>query len=338
MRLLSGSLGKRGEYTEQQLIKEYNLSHEQLQQITEHYLPVVRRYKQQRVTPVDFLRIFGKDGIRTILSPKKNCVFQPAAYTLPSMEKTVLASHVHERLGTLQDEENLPARRRLYHRLDVICPVEDILKGDFPEEDIPRIKKALNLSPDKTLNLARYFSAKIEEKCSPEFLIAGDASVCCMGLGSEKATDYALQPGFGIFNVYFKDRIIANSLLWVNNKDTLVIDNIEVHQNYKQHDAYIREMYHQMIKDMRRIYPNIVQGETYNDLELYTDKNPHGKLEKWIPVKISGQFYSDAKCGCYVICGDNSVLRQRHPDTLELFSDRPVAEDEWGEIRPVSFI
>lgn len=301
-------------YLEQRIIKEYNLSHAQLKQITEHYLPVAQRYKQRKMTLAEFLRIFGKNGIRTILNPEKDCVFQPAVYTLPSMEKTVLASLVHERLGTMEDKENLSARQRLYHRLDVICPVKDILKGNFPEEDIPRIKKAMNLSPDKTLNLAGYFSAKIEEKCSPEFLIAGDASVCCMGLGSEKAVNYALEPGFGIFNVYFKDRIIANSLLWVNNEDTLVIDNIEVHQNYKQHDAYIREMYHQVIKDMHRIYPNIVQGSSHNDLKLYTDKCSYGTLKERNPVKITGHFYSDARNTCYLIRGDEAILKKRIPE------------------------
>lgn len=300
--------------SEQEIIKEYNLSHEQLKMVTEYYLPVIRKYRQKEMSPVQFLRIFGKNGIRTVLKPEKDCVFQPADYRLPSMEKTVLASLVNERLGTLENQEGLPARRRLYHRLDSICPVQDILMGRFREEDIPRIKKAMNLSENKELSLAGNFSAKIEEKCSPEFLIAGDASVCCMGLGSEKAVDYALNPGFGIFNVYFRDRIIANSLLWVNNRDTLVIDNIEVHPNYKQHKAYITEMYHQMIKDMHKCYPNIVQGSSYNDLELYTGNSRSGKLGKWNPEGIKGNFYSDAKKGCYLIEGDNSVFMSPEED------------------------
>lgn len=284
------------------------------------------------MSPVQFLRIFGKNGIRTILNPKRNCVFQPADYRLPSMERTVLASLVNERLGTLENHEGLPARRRLYHRLDTICPVQDILTGKFREDDIPRIKRALNLSENKELSLAGNFSAKIEEKCSPEFLIAGDASVCCMGLGSEKAVDYALNPGFGIFNVYFKDRIIANSLLWVNNKDTLVIDNIEVHPNYRHHKAYITEMYHQMLKDMRKCYPNIVQGSSCNDLELYTGSSQCGKLKEWNPAEIRGSFYSDAEGRCYLIEGDNSVFMPPKEDTLWLFE---ADEEDEGMIQDV---
>lgn len=33
-------------YSEQEIIKEYNLSHKQLEMVTEHYLPVIRKYKQ----------------------------------------------------------------------------------------------------------------------------------------------------------------------------------------------------------------------------------------------------------------------------------------------------
>lgn len=315
---------------EKQIIKEYNLSHEQLEQITKFFLPVIRRYNHG-MTPSRFIKIFGKNGIHKILGDEKECVFTPKEYRLPSMETTALAALVNERLGSLKNEDNLSARKRLYHRLDVICPVEDILNDKIPKEDIPRIKKALNLSPNKTLNLAGNFSAKIEEKCSPEFLIAGDASVCCMGLGSSKAVDYALKPGFGIFNVYFKDRIIANSLIWVNNDDTLVIDNIEVHPNYQHHDTYIREMYNQMINDISKIYPNIVQGETYNDLELYDRHTPCGELKTWKPVKIDGNFYSDAEDMCFLIKGNTDVFtpntRNRmaasDDDFLENFNEEP---------------
>lgn len=315
---------------ERQIIEAYNLSHEQLEQISKYFLPVIRRYNNN-ITPSRFIKIFGKNGIHKVLSDKKDYIFTPKEYKLPSMEATALAALANERLGCLKDKDNLSARKRLYHRLDVICPVEDVLNGKIPEEDIPRIKKALNLSPNKTLNLAGNFSAKIEEKCSPEFLVAGDASVCCMGLGTKKAVDYALNPGFGIFNVYFKDRIIANSLIWVNDKDTLVIDNIEVHPNYQHHDTYIREMYNQMINDMSKIYPNIVQGETYNDLELYDRHTPCGELKTWKPVKIDGNFYSDAEDMCFLIKGNTDVFtpntRNRmaasDDDFLENFNEEP---------------
>ena len=101
-------------------------------------------------------------------------------------------------------------------------------------------------------------------------------------------------------------------MLWVNNEDTLVIDNIEVHPNYQKHTEYIREMYNQMIKDMGKTYPNIVQGQTYNDLELYSSDNPFGTLENWHPTAINTpQFYSDARSGCFLLKGDGEILKSK---------------------------
>ena len=293
--------------TEQFTIKLYKLSHEQLEHITTHYLPVLKRYKNN-ASVAQFLSVFGKQGTRKILNGPP-CIFSPTEYRLPSLEKTALASLVSERLGSLEDDYNLKARKRLYSRLNKIAPVEDIQNGNFSNELIPAIKKELNLSPNKTLSLSQKFTAKIEKKASPEFLVAGDASVCCMSMGTEKATTYALEKGFGVFNVYFDGRIIANSVLWVNNEDTLVIDNIEVHPNYQKHTEYIKEMYHQLIKDMSKTYPNIVQGDTYNDLELFPDSDYPYAMKVWNPIDINGHFYSDAQL-CHLLKGDKSIFKE----------------------------
>jgi len=321
-------------YLSENTLKDYKLSHAQLEYITKHYMPILKRYKE-RISIESFLSIFGKHGIQKILKKKITCPFESKEYRLPSLEKTALASIVHERIGSLRDSENLATRKRLYNRINSLHPMEEVLAGKIPDELIPQIKKILNLSPTANLDGAKNFSARIEEKCSPEFLIAGDASVCCMSLGTGKAVQYALQPGFGIFNIYFKDRIIANSLLWENeNEDgtkTLVIDNIEVHPNYQCHSAYLKEMYHQFIKDMSPKYKAIVQGHTYNDLKLYThNETPSGELKNWNPVGINCQFYSDADDKCYCVAGDSTDLflsemerkLKRYPfDDIEEFDD-----------------
>lgn len=296
-------------YIEGKVMEEFRLTHKQMEKVSAHYLPVISRYK--KITLAGFLRTFGKRGIRKVLSDNPECVFREKEYRLPPMEKVFLAAIVNERLGTLADEDGLKTRKKLYHRLDSILPVKEILEGNYLDSYVQPIKRALNLPVGKALDKSGQFMARVERKCSPEFLIAGDASVCCMGLGSAKGTDYALQPGFGIFNVYFRDRIIANSLLWVNGGDTLVIDNIEVHPNYQKYGVYIREMYLEMLSDMGRDYKAVVQGRTYNDLELYRESSPAGQL-KWNPTRISGRFYSDAKDGCRLIRGDSSCLSRRH--------------------------
>ncbi len=68
---------------------------------------------------------------------------------------------------------------------------------------------------------------------------AGDATVCCMRFGESNAITYATEEGFGVLNIYHKERVVANSVLWIEDgQNCLVLDNIEVHPNYTKYNQF----------------------------------------------------------------------------------------------------
>lgn len=118
----------------------------------------------------------------------------------------------------------------------------ELEKGQY--EEILEILKFHNVKVwDKMLKKLQDFKVQVEAKGSPEFLTAGDATVCCMGCGSLKAIDYATEKGFGTLNAYYKDRVIANAVIWIHEmQECLVLDNIEVHPNYMVYGGNFKRM------------------------------------------------------------------------------------------------
>ena len=145
----------------------------------------------------------------------------------------------------------------------------------------------------------------MEPKGSPEVLAAGDATVCCMSFGSQKAKVYAEEKGFGILNVYYRDRIIANSVIWVNEPyKCLVLDNIEVHPNYTKHNEIIKECFLTAARKLTEQYglKFAVQGRQYNDLVVYEADSQVIEFAVMKPEEVkTGYFYTDARVS-RVIC------------------------------------
>lgn len=191
--------------------------------------------------------------------------------------------------------------KRLFGALSKIQDIGEIFEGNILPENYDKViaeLKQRNIDvPEKFLNLNKFY-AKVEHKCSPEYLIAGNASVCCMSFGQEKARTYALEKGFGIVNIYYKDRVIANSVIWINEPyNCLVLDNIEVHPNYKKFNDIIKNLFDETIKYLIQQY-NLdfaVQGANYNDLNMYNLGNERIRFKVLKPVNVETEnFYSDA--------------------------------------------
>lgn len=205
--------------------------------------------------------------------------------------------------------ENMKERtrrtKRLYSALNKIQDIDDIFNGKISTENFDIIMAELkqrNIQvPEEFMNLNK-FHAKVEQKCSPEYLIAGDASVCCMSFGQEKAVTYALEKGFGIINVYYKDRVVANSVIWVNEPyNCLVLDNIEVHPNYKKFNHAIEKLFGKTVHYLLDAYQldYAVQGRNYNDLELFEQGTQGIRMEELKPVDVKAEyFYTDARYVC----------------------------------------
>lgn len=191
--------------------------------------------------------------------------------------------------------------KRLFGALCKIQNIKEIFEGNILPENYDKIiaeLKQRNIDvPKKFLNLNKFY-AKVEHKCSPEYLIAGNASVCCMSFGQDNAKTYALEKGFGVVNIYYKDRVIANSVIWINEPyNCLVLDNIEVHPNYKKFNDIIKNLFDETIKYLIQQY-NLdfaVQGANYNDLNMYNLGSERIRFKVLKPVNVETEdFYSDA--------------------------------------------
>jgi putative nucleotidyltransferase with HDIG domain len=126
--------------------------------------------------------------------------------------------------------------------------------------------------------------------------------------GKELAVEYLktltdnkklLEEGFGIINIYYKDRVIGNSVIWVNEPyNCLVLDNIEIHPNYTRFNEVTKKLFKKTVLSLLFQYQLdfAVQGRNYNDLKLYADNEKHIMFEAMEPVMVEQEhFYSDAR-------------------------------------------
>lgn len=260
------------------------------------------------INVADMFSVFG-DKVLDIINGEIDGIFSAKDYYLNNVE---LGTFVSELLKSDTFIPKVKNRKRLYSSLSNIKPIDDILSGNINTKERIAILneiKQRNISFNDSEFISDLFIGKIEPKCSPEFLIAGDASVCCMSFKTEKATEYALEKGFGVINIYYKDRIIANSVIWINNHyNNLVIDNIEVHPNYTKFKMYIERLYRNMISDIVSSYELefAVQGRTYNDLKLYSQKQEVFRQAISARDISSRDFYTDANDVCIVDTGKHS--------------------------------
>lgn len=273
--------------------------------------------------------IFGNKIIDMVKGTYEG-IFKETYYEIDKVE---LGEFVKKCLGSRKEKNKALVKypEKLYTSLSKIQNVNEIIKGNIPSENVSKILyeiKQRNVNIPKELYELDKFYAKIERKCSPEFLVAGDASVCCMSFGNSNARTYALEKGFSIFNVYYKNRIIANSVLWINKAyNCLVLDNIEVHPNYKKFNKFITKLYNKMIEDIMKKY-NIdftVQGADYNDLKLYDLNSKKVYMEEFKPVAVKNRnFYSDAEYVYLVSVNKEKISKKNAYKILQSKNDENI--------------
>lgn len=239
------------------------------------------------------LSYLGKANLKRILNHQISGIFQPKLY-FP--DTSAFCTDIMNLLNT-----KTKTARRIYADLKRENLLNAVVTGNMTTLQANTAEEILKKRncPNKDWALKKRFCAKIEPKCSPEYLAAGNATVCCMPFGSDKVIDYALEKGFGILNVYFKERIIANSVLWIHNDcNCLVFDNIEVHPNYICYNEIIAEFYQRICRDLtvEHHLDFAVQGGSYSDLVLCDNENRKITFEHKIAREIAdSNFYSDAK-------------------------------------------
>lgn len=284
------------------------------QNLLEDMLAFVERMKKYfpQVSASMLFQNFGKKAI-DMVKGKYEGLFKEKLITMDYKEFGQFI------LGIL--DKRTRRNKRLFGALSKIQNIQEIFEGNILPENYDRIVQELkqrNINiPDKFLNLNKFY-AKIERKCSPEYLIAGNASVCCMGFGQDNANTYALEKGFGIVNIYYKDRIIANSVIWINQPyRCLVLDNIEVHPNYKKFNDITKKLFEKVITYLLKEY-NLdfaVQGAKYNDLTMYEPNTERIRFEVLKPVDVNVKnFYTDAH---YVYPLDYNISSQEARNRID---------------------
>jgi hypothetical protein len=265
------------------------------QNLFENMLVFVERMKKYspQISINMLFRHFGRETINMVKG-KYEGYFQ---------EKLIPMNYKELGLFILETLDKRTKRnKRLFGALSKIQDIGEIFEGNILPENFDKIiaeLKQRNITvPDEFYNLNRFY-AKIEQKCSPEYLIAGNASVCCMSFGQSNAITYALEKGFGIINIYYKDRVIANSVIWINEPyNCLVLDNIEVHPNYKKFNNIIKRLFDRTVNYLIKEYhlDFAVQGANYNDLHMYNPGAEKIRFEVLKPVEVkSDYFYTDAR-------------------------------------------
>ncbi|MDR0288344.1 MAG: hypothetical protein LBI03_11655, partial [Clostridiales bacterium] len=271
--------------------RKYNLSKEEKDKIAV-YIDRMSKYIQH-ITDIALIKSLGRGFVKKMLTGNCTGLFYPKVY---SLDTTLLCAEIMKVLKT-----NTRKARHLYNDFKQKGYLKNIQKGNITKEqkkEIETILRFRNCTISEEITSLQCFTAKVEEKCSPEFLVAGNASVCCMSFGSHKAIQYAKEEGIGVLNIYYMDRIIANSVLWIDDGyNCLVIDNVEVHPNYTKFKEQIKQLYMIAISGLMEDYgvTSAVQGDCYNDLNLYSSDDKHITIEERKAKRVENQyFYSDA--------------------------------------------
>lgn len=288
-------------YLQDIVVKDFlerkNLSKNDLP-LFEDYIQRMQRYCSYITLP-SLYHTFGRDLLHFVKG-EIPCIFKPAVIT-PSFQ--LLAKDLKLFL-----QGRSKAAKHVYKKLQKECLLIPVMTENLEIAQVSKLLQILNyhnvkLKKEEYENLEK-FQCVIEKKGSPEFLVAGDATVCCMSYGSEKAYTYAKEEGFGIINVYFKNRIISNSLIWINKAyNCLVLDNIEVHPNYVKYSEQLKNCFRTATTFLLESYKLYfaVQGKRYNDLLLYNENDKEIYFKKLDPIKVNcGEFYTDAEVSMLV--------------------------------------
>lgn len=282
-------------------------------QTVESFLSKMQRYSEH-VTFRRFVEQYGLDSVGKMIKGEAECVFEPQTF-IPNYQG------FGQHLRALLRGKVLSNPKRLYHQLRQITDVDAIVVGEISSEEGERILDlfpAFQQNPKEWESLFK-LTAKIEPKGSPEFLMAGNASVCCMSFGAGNAITYAKEKAFGILNLYYGDRVVGNSVLWIHQSGRerfLVLDNIEIHPNYKRIHPFLKDFLMDIVQQLQATYDcqYVVQGVSYNDFTLYTEDSLTGKWDRPNPLgseKLSSyEFYTDAHL-FKLICGEEHLEDER---------------------------
>lgn len=317
-------------------VSRLNLTPEESERLPD-FISRLQRYGNH-LTLMTVVRTLGQGFFKACLTGSVEGLFRAQTFTYP---RAVIGETIRQLVKTTDGSVSNP--KRLYHKLRTIQPMENWLRGQFTDQEAEWLVQTVkqHTSEISGLTVPLKLTAKVEAKGSPEFLIAGNASVCCMSFGNDNAMQYAKEKGFGVLNIYYGDRIIGNSVLWltaVEDSLVLVLDNVEIHPNYTRFNPYIKTLYLSVIEQLKSEYlaDFVVQGANYNDLELFEDVRKKGKFSSLEAIEVSmTHFYSDAHQFYLVMASEEERLLLGDLDALpEPPLPLPTVEIDYEEDLP----
>lgn len=286
------------------------LNDEQRNHLEQAVIPIIRKYTS--IDIIDLVKWLEEETIIKIADKKMENYFPLINYSYkPMYLEKIISKLLGNRKNNIKPKCKNP--QKLYGKINKIMNPTQLIEQGIDLNYLEPIVQIIESTNIKELNRDKinsyYISAKVEDKNSAEYLSAGNASVCCMSIGSDIMKDYIEEKGFSIINIYYKERVIANSLIWKHKHySILVLDNIEVHPNYKKYNNEIRECLLFIINELL-IKMNLdmaVLGTTYNDLSMSKMIKMYNQEEIKKYWFVDGEeireedFYSDAET-CNII-------------------------------------
>lgn len=150
--------------------------------------------------------------------------------------------------GTAQDPKGLfDSVRRLIQTREINgkqIQIQNLL-NDVP---IDMEEEILQLLQEQRVPTGVLLEATVHAKSDPEGWVCGNYTDCCMSFGESKNTDYMYNKGTQYFTVKYNNRIIAQSVIVdsidsKNNEKVIILDNIEVANNYKNQAPVLSKIY-----------------------------------------------------------------------------------------------
>ena len=137
--------------------------------------------------------------------------------------------------------------------------------------------------------------AQVHAKSDPEGWVCGNYTDCCMPFGASNNNDYMFNPSTQYFTIKYNGRIIAQSVV-VDSRDSrgggdvVVLDNIEIANNYKNLSPLVARVYQTFWAEYTSRPVKV--GTGYSDLVP-----PGGRLESNRYSSKTHLVYSDAQGG-----------------------------------------
>jgi GNAT superfamily N-acetyltransferase len=170
------------------------------------------------------------------------------ATPLHELLKVGLGSFKEKIRGTAQDPKGLfNDLRKLINGKEIngkAMQVQDLLR-EVPvdiEEDV------LSILQNQRVAIGPILEATVHDKSDPEGWVCGNYTDCCMPFGDSKNNNYMFNRGAQYFTIKYNGRIIAQSVVVDSidkrsKEDVIILDNIEVANNYKNQSAMLSRIY-----------------------------------------------------------------------------------------------